>query len=279
MEQTSARPLAGSTVLITGATRGIGYAAAEALARMGGRVIVHGRDGERVREAGRWLRQSAPGTTIDCVVADLGSLAAVRQLANEINERFDRLDVLVNNAGLVTRTRQETTDGHERQFAVNHLAPFLLTHLLLDKLKASAPARIINVSSMAHHRGALDLDDLNWETRRYSGIGAYGATKLANILFTRELARRLDGRKVTANCLHPGVVGTNIFSGMGLLGRIFGVVSRPFLLSSTQGAATTVHLAASEEVRGTNGEFFDKACRALSRRPRRRGGRQTVGGE
>jgi retinol dehydrogenase-12 len=254
-------PLDGKTILITGATRGIGFAAADALARMGARVIVHGRDQRRVQNACEAIGLSAPRGAVHGVVAELDSLDAVRGLAQQIAADFDRLDVLINNAGLITRRRQETVDAYERQFAVNHLAPFLLTRLLLDKLAASPTARIVTVASMAHHRAEFDLDDLNWVQRRYSGIGAYGATKLANILFTRELSRRLDGRQITANCLHPGVVATNIFSGMGLLGTLFGLAARPFLRSIADGAKTTVYLAADDEVAGISGEFFSDAKR------------------
>lgn len=216
-------------------------------------MIVHGRDALRV---GVVVSSAGRRGLVDGVVADLASLADVRRLASEINARYGRLDVLINNAGLATSRREFTVDGLERQLAVNHLAPFLLTNLLLPKLKASAPARIVNVASNAHRRATLDLGDLNWERRPYSAFKAYGATKLANILFTRELASRLKGSGVTANCLHPGVVATNIFSGLGVLGRLFGVVSRPFLLSASRGAETTVHLATAADVAGTSGEYF-----------------------
>jgi NAD(P)-dependent dehydrogenase (short-subunit alcohol dehydrogenase family) len=259
MVPTNTRLLSGCKVLITGATRGIGYATAEALARMDATVIVHGRDRDRVHDACRALKLSAPGATIHGNVADLGSLAQVRQLAKEVNDKHEQLDVLINNAGLVTRKRQQSVDGFERQFAVNHLAPFLLTNLLLDKLKSSPAARIVNVASNAHHRAAFEIGDLNWELRPYSGIRAYGATKLANILFTRELARRLEGTQVTANCLHPGVVATNIFTGLGLFGTLFGVLTRPFLLPLKEGAATSVYLAASADVRTVSGKYFKQS--------------------
>jgi len=259
MTEHEARTLTDRTILITGATRGIGYATAEALAQMGASVIVHGRDSSRVEKACEDLKRSARVGKIHGVVADLAALKDVRRLAREINQEHDRLDVLINNAGLVTRSRQETVDGLERQLAVNHLAPFLLTNLLLDKLIAAAPARIVNVSSMAHHRAAFDINDLNWKQRRYSGIGAYGATKLANILFTREIAHRIEGTGVTANSLHPGVVATNIFTGMGILGTLFGVVTRPFLLPSRRGAETSVYLASSDAVDSVSGGFFDNS--------------------
>jgi NAD(P)-dependent dehydrogenase (short-subunit alcohol dehydrogenase family) len=247
------------TILVTGATRGIGLAAAEKLADRGAKIILHGRDPIRLERARRKLAAKGSDVEVDTVVADLASLDDVRRLASEIDDRCDRLDVLLNNAGLVTRTREQTVDGFERQLAVNHLAPFLLTHLLLDKVKASAPARIVTVASMAHHRAAFDIDDLNWERRKYSGIGAYGATKLANILFTRELARRLEGTSVTANCLHPGVVATNIFTGMGFPGAIFGIVTRPFLLSAHDGSATSVFLASSNDVAAVSGGYFSES--------------------
>jgi len=257
-----AAPLAGKTILITGATRGIGFSAAQALAGMGANVIVHGRNRDRV-DATLDALARIPGSADHAgVIADLGSLAAVRAMAAEVDARHTRLDVLINNAGLTTLRREETDDGFERVFAVNHLAPFLLTRLLQDKLIASSPARIVNVASNAHHRAAFDIDDLNWQQRRYNALGAYGATKLANILFTRELARRLDGTGVTANCLHPGVVATHIFAGLGLLGALFGIVARPFLLSPVQGARTTVHLAAAQEFAGVSGQYFSQ-CRRV----------------
>lgn len=255
-------PLSGKTILITGATRGIGYATAEALANLGANLIVHGRDARRTECVRDALEVRSRGGSVRCEIADLSSLDAVRSLAERIAERSARLDVLINNAGLVTRRRETTVDGLERQLAVNHLAPFLLTHLLLDKLKSAAPSRIVNVASNAHRRAAFDIDDLNWERRPYSGIGAYGATKLANILFTTELARRLTGSGVTVNCLHPGVVATNIFTGMGILGSLFGILSRPLLLPSRKGAETSVYLAAADESRDVSGAFFDR-CRPV----------------
>lgn len=259
MKSTAPQQLAGKTILITGATRGIGLAAADALARMGASIIVHGRSTERVDETLAALAKAAPDSTSEGIVADLGSLDEVRALAAEVSARRDRLDVLINNAGLTTLQREETVDGLERQFAVNHLAPFLLTSLLLDKLRVSTPARIVNVSSNAHFRAAFDIDDLNWVRRRYSALGAYGATKLANIMFTRELARKLDGTGITVNCLHPGVVATHIFAGLGILGALFGVLSKPFLLNPVQGARTTVHLASAEAVAETSGLFFNRS--------------------
>lgn len=266
MATTAALDSASRTVLITGATRGIGRAAAEGLAAQGARVIVHGRDPARVDQVVAGIRAAHGSAAADGAVADLGSLAEVRRLAADIAARHPRLDVLINNAGCATRQREVTVDGFERQFAVNHLAPFLLTQLLLPMLGTGGPARIVNVASNAHRRAAFDLDDLNWERRPYQPLGAYGATKLANILFTRTLARRLAGSGITANCLHPGVVATHIFAGLGWLGSLFGVLSRPFLLSSRDGARTTIHLAAAAGLDTVSGRFFDR-CRPVEPAP------------
>ena len=255
--------LTGRICLVTGATRGIGRATAEALAKMGAQVLLHGRDSASV---GAVVREMVRHGNVAGVVGDFSSLAAVRKLATEVAARHPRLDVLVNNAGAGALRREATADGFERQFGVNHLAPFLLTNLLLERLKASKAARIVTVSSMAHRSGKLDFDDLNWEKRKYSGLQAYGATKLANILFTTELARRLDGSKVTANCLHPGVVATNIFNTMGFGGRLVSVLFRPFMLSPAKGALTSVYLASSPEVAKVTGKFFDK-CRETATAP------------
>jgi retinol dehydrogenase-12 len=261
--------ISGQVCLVTGATRGIGRATAEALARLGATVIVHGRDSRAVDATCRSIAESAGRADVTGAVADLSSLAEVRRLAREILSRFDRLDVLINNAGLGATRRTTTVDGFERQLAANHLAPFLLTNLLLDRLKESAPARVVIVASMAYRRAALDFDDLNWERRKYNGLAAYGASKLANILFTLELARRLEDTVVTANCLHPGVVATNIFSSMGFSGKLFGMLAKPFLLTPADGAKTSVYLASSPAVSAVSGRFFDK-CRETALAPEAR---------
>lgn len=258
--------LTGRTCLVTGATRGIGRATAAALARMGAVVILHGRDQDLVHTVCGEVAASTGNSRVSGVVADFASLRDVRRLAREISRLHDRLDLLVNNVGIGAIRRETTIDGFERQFAVNHLAPFLLTKLLLELRQLRPAARIVNVSSMAHRSGTLDFDDLNWERRKYKGLQAYSDSKLANILFTRELARRLEGTGITANCLHPGVVATNIFSGMGWAGRLFGFVARPWLLSAEQGAETSVYLAASPEVARVSGKFFDK-CEATEPAP------------
>ncbi|HVR28365.1 MAG TPA: SDR family oxidoreductase [Thermoanaerobaculia bacterium] len=249
----------GKRVLVTGANTGIGKWTAIGLAERGAAVIAHARDPEKGRAAVEEIRGHSSGAEVALVLADLSSLAEVRRLAAEVLDRHPRLDVLVNNAGLISSRRVETVDGYELTFAVNHLAPFLLTNLLLDRLRAAAPARIVTVASRAHLRGRLDFDDLHCR-KRYQPFDVYSRSKLANILFTRELARRLEGAGVTANCLHPGVVRTE-FGSDGDLGGVMGLgwwMIQPFLLSARQGAATTLHLAASPEVEGTSGEYFDR---------------------
>ena len=245
--------MSGRICLVTGATRGIGRATAEALAKSGAHVLLHGRDSASV---GAVCREMVRYGQVDGVVGDLSSLAAVRKLATEVAAQYPRLDVLVNNAGTGTRRRQTTGDGYERTFAINHLAPFLLTNLLLERLKAGKAARVVTVSSMAHRGAKLDFDDLNWETRKFSGLGAYGASKLANILFTVELASRLAGSGVTANCLHPGLVATGFNHNNGLIRSlamtVLGVLSR----SPERGAETLVWLAASPGVANVSGGYF-----------------------
>lgn len=230
--------------LVTGSTDGIGRATAHGLAKEGLHVIVHGRDAAK---AARVVQDIvAGGGTAEAVVADLASLAEVRRLAADVRTRHPRLDVLVNNAGVSTWGRQESRDGFELQFAVNHLATFLLTVLLLPSLKAAAPSRIVTVASRAHMWGDIDFDDLQ-TTKVWVPHLAYSRSKLANILFTRELARRLDGTGVTANCLHPGVIGTKL-----------GIVKplRYFLPGPKRGAKTSLFLATSPKVEGVSGEYF-----------------------
>src|SRR5574341_42531 len=190
-------------------------------------------------------------------MADLSSQAEVRKMAAEFSSRYDRLDVLLNNAGVFLAGRKVTVDDIEYTFAVNHLAPFLLTNLLLDKLKASAPTRIITTSSVAHKNGHIDFDDIQFEKRRYSGISAYSQSKLANVLFTRELARRLTGRRVTANCFHPGAVKTNLVRGSSIYGLVW-MAASAFFIGPEKGADTAIHLASSDEVAGVTGEYFVK---------------------
>ena len=257
--------LRGKTCLVTGATNGIGLAAAVALAREGARLVLLGRDAERC-EAARAEVAAAGGSGADVSVllADLAVQADVRRAAAEFLASGRPLHVLLNNAGVVQMERSETADGIETTFAVNHLAPFLLTNLLLDRLKAGKAARVVTVSSMAHRSAVLDFDDLQWERRTYRNLAVYSATKLANILFTLELSRRLEGSGVTANCLHPGVVATNIFPTIGGFGgKLIVLLFRPLMLSPTNGAKTSVYLASSPEVANVTGKFFDK-CREVA---------------
>jgi NAD(P)-dependent dehydrogenase (short-subunit alcohol dehydrogenase family) len=243
--------MAGKVVVVTGANAGIGKAAALALARMGARVGMVSRSRERGETARADVVRESGSAAVELFLADLSAQGEVRRLAAEIRERCGRLDVLVNNAAVYTRERTLSPDGIELQFAVNHLAPFLLTGLLLDLLERSAPARVVTVSSEAHRPVHLDWDDLQGE-RRYLGLRAYGAAKLANLLFTRELARRMAGRGVTANAVHPGVVATELlFGGWGPLRLL-----RRFMRTPEQGARVVVRLASAPELEGVTGRYF-----------------------
>ncbi len=247
--------MAGKTVLVTGGTGGIGQATAAGVVRLGARVGVVGRDRRRAEVAAAGIRRGADKAVVDVFVADMSSQAEVRRLAAEVLDRYPRLDVLVNNVGGFWATRHSTADGLEHTFAVNHLAPFLLTNLLLDRLKASAPARIVTVSSGAHGMGRIDFDDLQAE-RNYQGQRAYNQSKLANVMFTYELARRLAGTGITANVLHPGVVRTRFAAEDP--GRMRGLIpiARLFMKTPERGAATPVYLACSPEVEGVTGRYF-----------------------
>ena len=252
----------GKVCLVTGANSGIGRVTALGLAERGATVVLVCRNEE---SGGPVLEEiERQGGTATPLTADLSSQRQVRAAAAGFLERFERLDVLINNAGVAGRgARQLSEDGLEATFAVNHLAPFLLTTLLLDRLKASAPARVITVSSAAHRTYALDFDDLQGE-RRYSGFGAYARSKLANILFTHELSRRLEGTDVTANCMHPGVVATGIFRNQPRWVRA--VFTNPLTLTPEQGADTLLWLATAREVAEVSGRYF---VRRKARRPSR----------
>ena len=246
--------MTGRVCVITGASRGIGKASAEALADLGANVVLVCRrqaDGDKV--ASEISRRSA--AVPDVVAADLSSQSEIRRAAGEIRERHPTVQVLINNAGLFTRRRQLTVDGLEQQFAVNHLAYFLFTNLLLDCLRAGAPSRIINVSSGAHSGSQLDFADLQGE-RSYDGNRAYSQSKLANILFTYELARRLRGTGVTANCLHPGVIATRLLADYMGVPAAGGALARTFGAKPEKGAETIVYLASSQEVEGVTGKYF-----------------------
>ncbi|MBM7830844.1 NAD(P)-dependent dehydrogenase (short-subunit alcohol dehydrogenase family) [Agromyces cerinus] len=253
--------------LITGATGGIGKATALGLARTGMQLAIVGRDRERTDAIARTVRE-AGAADVQAFVADLSSQAEVRRLADEVLQRLPRLDVLVNNVGGFWQTRHLTADGLERTFAVNHLAPFLLTNLLLDRLKQSAPSRVVTVSSNAHRTGRVDFDDLQGE-RNYSGSRAYDQSKLANVLFAFELARRLRGTLVTSNALHPGVVRTAFGAeDPAAVQRFIVPVLKPFMKTPAQGAATSIHLATAPDLEQVTGGFFSNSRRV---RPSRRG--------
>lgn len=249
--------VAGKRVLITGATRGIGLAAAIELARRRALLTLVVRSESRAADAVRQIQTAAGGAAVDVLTADLASQASIRQLAIDAQARYPGIQVLINNAGAIYARRQLSPDGIELTWAVNHLAPFQLTTLLLPRLTASAPARIVTTSSDAHQGAQIPFDDLNAE-RSWGGFGfpRYGQTKLANILFTVELARRLAGTGVTANCFHPGFVATGFNRNNGFLMRVGMAISRPFARSAVQGAQTLVWLVDSEAAGDTSGGYF-----------------------
>jgi NAD(P)-dependent dehydrogenase (short-subunit alcohol dehydrogenase family) len=247
----------GKTVLVTGANQGIGKATAIALAAKGAHVVLVARNAEKGAAALAEV-QAAGGGGAELIVADLSSQEQVRRAAAELKSRHQRLDVLVNNAGVYVPERHTTVDGLEETFGLNHLGYFLLTRELLDVLQATAGARIVNVSSEAHRGAKMRWDDLQFEKTPYRGFKAYGQSKLANVLFTYELARRLEGTGVTANCLHPGVIGSGFGQTYGSALSILVKIARPFMLTPEEGARTSVYLASSPEVAGVTGKYFSK---------------------
>jgi NAD(P)-dependent dehydrogenase (short-subunit alcohol dehydrogenase family) len=252
----------GKVVVLTGGTSGIGQVAAETLAGWGARLILVARDQRRGEGALERLRKQSPGTAHGVYYADLSRLAEMKQVGQEIAGAEPRIDVLINNAGAFFSRRDVTEDGLERTFATNHLSYFVLTHFLRERLAAAAPARIINTASEAHRRARLDLDDLQSENG-YRGFAVYGSSKLANILFTRELAHRLEGTGVTANSLHPGFVATRFGDNNGgLAASVIGFLKK-FALTPEQGAQTIIYLASSDEPRAITGQYFHK-CRVAT---------------
>jgi NAD(P)-dependent dehydrogenase (short-subunit alcohol dehydrogenase family) len=243
--------------VITGGTDGIGKEAAYGLAVQGARLLIHGRDPNKGAHAVAELKTRSGNSAIEFLPADFSSLAEVRRLATAIMERTPRIDVLVNNAGGVFGRRTLSKDGYEMTFAVNHLAPFLLTHLLLDTVKNNMPSRIVTTASRAHQGAKISFDDLQ-ATRKFAPMSAYGSSKLANILFTRTLAKRLQGTSVTATCLHPGFVRTNFGRNVdmpALLKHVFAFATR-FARTPAKGAETLIYLASSPEVQGASGGYY-----------------------
>lgn len=249
--------LNGQVIIVTGANSGIGKVTARELAKMGATVVMVARSQERGSAALAEIRAASGSDDVHLMLCDLSSQASIRDFAAQFRAQFDRLDVLVNNAGAIFYERRESVDGLEMTFALNHMGYFLLTDLLLDMLKASAPARVVNVSSGAHNVGTVRFDDLQ-RKKRYSAFQAYGESKMMNILFTFELARRLEGSGVTANVMHPGFVATKFGHGGGFVGKVIMPILHLFALSEEQGAETVIYLAAAPEAAEVSGKYFVK---------------------
>lgn len=245
----------GKVCVITGASSGIGRATALGLARAGATVVLVCRNRERAEATRAAITTATGNSRVEIALADLSVQAEIRRLAHELIVRYPSIHVLINNAGVLNRSRMTTVDGIESVFAVNHLAYFLLTQLLLERLAASAPARIINVASGAHQWGSLDINDLQNE-RSYRALRVYGQSKLCNILFTRALAQRIVGTGVTVNAMHPGGVATGLGGNNGWWAKAIAAVLKPFIRTAEQGADTVVYLATAPEVEGVSGKYF-----------------------
>lgn len=251
----------GKIVLITGASSGIGEATARRLAGLGAHVVMVSRTAHRGEKARARILRAHPGASLDLLVADLSTTTAIRALADEFRAKYPRLDVLINNAALITSRRRTTPEGHEMQFFVNHLAYFLLTGLLLDVLRAGAPSRIVNVASSAQSSGMIDFGDLQMQ-RHYRGWQAYANTKLMNVVFTYALAARLEGTGVTANCLHPGVIHTGLMRNFSSVIHLLWKALGRWFKQPDDGAETPVYLASSPEVERVSGRYF-RYCRPM----------------
>jgi NAD(P)-dependent dehydrogenase (short-subunit alcohol dehydrogenase family) len=256
-------------VLVTGGTSGIGAAVAEALASYPWTIVIVGRDRERCESTAARIRRTSGNPHVDCLVADLSSQAAVREAAREFRARYDALHLLINNVGALFLNRRDSADGIEMTLALNHLAPFLLTHMLRDRLQAGAPARIVNVSSSGHHLSpGLRRDDLQWRRGIYRGFQAYHQSKLANLLFTYELARRLHGSGITVNAVHPGFVSTNIGRDnpwyWRMLKPVIATVFRVRAITAAESAKGVVHVATSPDLEQVSGGYFENGIAAPS---------------
>jgi len=247
----------GKVVLVTGATSGIGLEASVKIARLGADVVMVGRDAKKTEAAVGEVKARSGSTKVRSLLCDFSSQQQIRRLADEVKKLLPRLDVLVNNAGTVSDARRVTEDGIELTFAVDHLGYFLLTSLLLDLLQKSAPSRIVNVASVAHRQGTMDFADLGF-AKGYQIMRAYARAKLANVLFTRELAKRLDGKGVTVNCLHPGAVATNIWSGAPWWAKPVLSVAKLFMVTPEKGGDRIVWLATSPDVEGRTGGYYER---------------------
>lgn len=266
MKATMKHMMNGKICLVTGATNGIGKATAQALAQMGATVVMVGRNPAKCAAVMSEIKHSSGNDAVEALIADLSIMAEVQHVAEQFKAKYQKLHVLVNNAGGAFVKRQVTSEGFEKTFALNHLNYFLLTRLLLDTLKASAPARIVNVASNAHKGAQLDFDDLQSEKGRFS-LSAYGRAKLATVMFSYELARRLSGTGVTCNVLHPGLVRTGFASNLGVVpSAVIGFFMRFVGLTPEQGAQTSVYLATSPEVENVSGKYWEKSKVAPSGR-------------
>lgn len=245
-------------ILVTGGTSGIGKETVRELAAKGANVVFTARDARKGEEVKREIIRETGNTTVDYLLCDLASFASIRECTKRYEERWERLDVLINNAGVLPQERQQSSDGIELNFAVNFLAPFLLTNLLLPLLRQSAPSRIINVSSSLHTEGKIDFNDLE-SKKHFDKYKAYAQSKLALILFTKKLAKDLEGSSVTANALHPGIIGTEItMQNVRTMNPLAAFIFKRTLISVSKGAETSVYLATSSDVENVSGEYFDK---------------------
>ena len=252
-------------ILVTGATNGIGLVTARELAKMGAQIVIVSRNPEKCAQITEEIKRETGNSRIEYIAADLSTHAGTQKVAHEFKKRHMRLDVLVNNAGAFFTSRQLSADGIEMTWALNHLSYFILTVLLLDTIKSSGAARIVNVSSDSHQNGKINFDDLQM-SKGYTPLGAYSQSKLANVLFTYELARKLEGTKVTTNALHPGLVKTGFNRNNGMLMKFVMGLLTPFSRNPTEGAQTSIYLASSPEVEGVTGKYFD-SCKAVPSSP------------